>query len=296
MRPLSLIRSAPDRWARLFGALPAFAMEVLRTFRANQGLLLAGSVAYYTLLSLIPLLILTLIVLAQFVDESRLLQTLGEYLEFLIPGQAATLVEQLQTVLAHRETVGGVLLATMLFFSALAFTVTENAMAVIFHHRVTTRRRHFLVSAILPYVFILFLGVGLLIATVVSGKLVLLAARDVTVLGEMRSLERVSNYLLYLVGVGGEILVLTAIYLVMPVGRVSWRHALIGGVTAGLLWEVTRHVLVWYYTALSQVTLVYGSLAAAITILLSVEVAALFLLLGAQVIACYEGRLRSARR
>ena len=38
-------------------------------------------------------------------------------------------------------------------------------------------------------------------------------------LGELHSLERLSNYLLYLLGVAGEILVLTAIYLVMPVGR-----------------------------------------------------------------------------
>lgn len=276
------------RGAVLLAELPHFALEVLRSFRANQGLLLAGAVAYYTLLSLIPLLILTLIGLAQFIDESRLLQTLGEYLEFLIPGQAVALVRQLQTVLEHRELVGGVLFVTMLFFSALAFTVLENAMAVIFRHRIAAKRRHFLVSAVLPYIFIVCLGIGLLIATVVSGKLVLLASREVSVLGELHSLERLSQYLLYLLGVVGEILVLTAIYLVMPVGTVSWRHALIGGVTAGLLWEITRHVLVWYYSALSQVTLVYGSFAAAVTILLSVEVAALFLLLGAQVIACYE--------
>ena len=58
--------------------------------------------------------------------------------------------------------VGGVLLVTMLFFSALAFTVLENAMSVIFFHRVAIRRRHFLVSAVMPYIFILFLGFGLL--------------------------------------------------------------------------------------------------------------------------------------
>ena len=37
----------------------AFAFAVIKHFRANQGLLLAGAVAYYTLLSLIPLLILS---------------------------------------------------------------------------------------------------------------------------------------------------------------------------------------------------------------------------------------------
>jgi uncharacterized BrkB/YihY/UPF0761 family membrane protein len=89
-------------------------------------------------------------------------------------------------------------------------------------------------------------------------------------------------------GVVGEILVLTSIYLVMPVGRPSWRHALIGGIIATLLWEITRHLLVWYFGTLSQVGLVYGSLTTSIVVLLSLEIGAALLLLGAQVIAEYE--------
>jgi membrane protein len=277
-----------DRVMCVLRALPEFSYGVLRSFRANQGLLLAGAVAYYTLLSLVPLLVLVLIGLAHVIEQTRLLSTIAEYLEFLVPGQSEPVVEQLRTVLAHREVVGGILLVSMLFFSALAFTVLENAMSVIFMHRVAIRRRHFVVSALLPYLFIVFLGIGLLAATVVSGRLAVLATHEVAVLGTAHSLESVSNSLLYLMGVAGEILVVTAIYLVMPVGRISWRHALIGGVTACVLWEITRHVLVWYYGTLSQITVVYGSFAAAITVLLSVEIAAIFLLLGAQVIANYE--------
>ena len=94
--------------------------------------------------------------------------------------------------------------------------------------------------------------------------------------------------LLYLLGFAGEVLVITSIYMVMPVGRLSWRHALIGGATAALLWELTRHVLLWYFVTLSRVGQVYGSLTSAIVILLSLELAAVVLLLGAQVIAEYE--------
>ena len=81
---------------------------------------------------------------------------------------------------------------------------------------------------------------------------------------------------------------LTSIYLVMPVGRPKLRHALIGAVTAAVLWEITRHVLVWYFATLSQVSVVYGSLTTAIVVLLSLEIAATALLLGAQVISEYE--------
>jgi YihY family inner membrane protein len=265
-----------------------FVMCVLKGFRANQGLLLAGAVAYYTLLSMIPLLILMLIALSNFIDEARLFATLSEYLQFVVPGQADALVSELRHFLRNRTEVGGVLLVTMILFSALAFTVLENAMSVIFIHRVAVRRRRFIVSALLPYLFILFLAIGLVVVTVVAGKLAVLATRDITVFGVPHSLEDLSGYLLYLLGVVGEILMLTAIYLVMPVGRLSFRHALIGGISAGLLWEITRHILVWYYGTISQVRLVYGSLATAITVMLSVEIAAIVLLLGAQVIAEYE--------
>jgi membrane protein len=78
------------------------------------------------------------------------------------------------------------------------------------------------------------------------------------------------------------------VYLVMPVGRLSLRHALLGGVTAALLWEITRHVLAWYYATLSKVSVVYGSLTTAIVVLLSLEIAATLLLLGAQVISEFE--------
>ena len=43
---------------KVFKQPGAFALAVIKQFRANQGVLLAGAVAYYTLLSLVPLLIL----------------------------------------------------------------------------------------------------------------------------------------------------------------------------------------------------------------------------------------------
>ena len=266
----------------------AFALRTLKSFKVNQGLLLAGAVAYYALLSIVPLLILIVIALSHVIDTTLLLDALARYLEWLVPGQSSAIVDELAGFLDHRELMGWVLLATMIFFSSLAFTVLENSMSVIFHHRVAIRRRRFLVSALLPYCYILSLGVGLLLVTLVSGSLKAMGERSVDFLGTSWSLGNFSGVLLYLLGVAGEIFVLTSIYLVMPVGRILLRHALIGAVSAALLWEITRHLLVWYFATLSQVSVVYGSLTTAIVVLLSLELAAILLLFGAQVIAEYE--------
>ncbi len=265
-----------------------FVLRVLKAFKANQGMLLAGAVAYYALLSIVPLLILTVIALSHFIDQQALLATLSRYLEWLLPGQSRAIVAELGNFLAHREVLGWVLLASMLFFSSLAFTVLENAFSVIFHHRVKIRRRHFMVSAILPYAYILCLGLGLLVVTVVAGVLQGLGDEQLHFLWRDWSLSRVSAALLYLLGFVGEVFVLASIYLVMPVGRPLLRHALIGAVVAAVLWDISRRVLVWYFVTLSQIGVVYGSLTTAIAVLLSLEVAAILLLLGAQVIAEYE--------
>jgi uncharacterized BrkB/YihY/UPF0761 family membrane protein len=68
------------------------------------------------------------------------------------------------------------------------------------------------------------------------------------------------------------------------------RHALLGGIVAAVLWEIARHILVWYFSTLSFVNVIYGSLGTAVVILLSLEVASIILLLGAQVIAEFERR------
>jgi membrane protein len=276
----------------------AFTRRTLKAFRANQGLLLAGAVAYYALLSLVPLMILVLIALSHVIDPAELLATLGRYLEWLVPGQSKVIVAELSQFLAHRDVAGWLLLATMVFFSSLAFTVLENAMAVIFHHRVALRRRHFLVSAVIPYLYIACLGVGLLLVTLVAGSLQVMGQDSIELLGRRWSLDGASRVLLYLLGLAGEIFVLTSIYMVMPVGLLSLPHALLGGVTAALLWELSRHALVWYFATLSQIGVVYGSLTTAIAVLLSLELAATLLLLGAQVISEYErlGRKSAALR
>jgi YihY family inner membrane protein len=266
----------------------AFALQVLRAFRANQGLLLAGAVAYYMLLSIVPLIILMVIVLSHFIGQGELLQTLSRALEWIVPGQSRALVQELASFLAHGEVVGWVLLATMLFFSSLAFKVLENAFSVIFLHRVAERRRHFLVSLLLPLGYIVFIGAALLIGTLMFVSLLAIGGESVALFGREWSLGGPARLAIYVAGICAEILLITSIYWLMPVGRLPLRHALMGGATAWLLWEIVRRALAWYFATLSQVNVVYGSLTTAIIVLLMLEIAATLLLFGAQVIAEYE--------
>src|SRR4051794_21690500 len=72
-----------------------FFTRTLKSFIANQGLLLAGAIAYYALLSIIPLLGLIVIALSHLIDQAELLSTLGHYLEWIVPGQSKAVVSEL---------------------------------------------------------------------------------------------------------------------------------------------------------------------------------------------------------
>ena len=266
-----------------------FTLQVLKAFQKNQGLLLSGALAYYILLSVIPLLTFLLLTLSHVVDEAALMETLLRYIGLIIPGDSVAVLGQVRNVLEHREVAGWVVLATMLFFSSLAFSVLESAMSIIFVHRVRTKRKPWWASLLLPYIYILLLGAGFLVMTVIASLLQSMSDDQLVLRGRGWALDRLSFGLLYIAGFVALVLVLTSIYLVMPPrGRITPKHALVGGVAVAVLWEATRHILIWYFSTLSVVGVVYGSLATTIIGLLSLEIASIFLLLGAQVIAEYE--------
>jgi YihY family inner membrane protein len=221
------------------------------------------------------------------VDEQRLLDAIAANLELLVPGQASAITAHVKSFVIHRTVVGIVGVAVLVFFSSMAFTVLENAMAMIFYHR-GVRRRHFLVSAIIPYLFMMSLGLGLLLVTMISAALDVVGHRSVQVLGRAWSLAGLPAALLHLLGVLGLVMILTALYMVLPGGHVAFRRALVGAVTATVLWEVVRRLLVLYFAKLSMVNLVYGPFASTIVVLLTLEMAAMILLLGAQLVAEVE--------
>ena len=247
--------------------------------------------AYYALLSIVPLLILSVIALSHWhrpggAARARSAATSN--------GSCRASRRRSSTswrnFLDHRDVIGWVLLVTMLFFSSLAFTVLENAMSVIFLHRVAIRRRHFLISALLPYLYILSLGVGLLLVTLVAGSLQAMGQASVELLGRSMVAAAASpGVLLYLLGFTGEVFVSPRCTSSCRSGRLSLRHALIGGVTAAR--AVGAHAppaACGTSRRCRRSSVVYGSLTTAIIVLLSLEIGAALLLLGAQVIAEYE--------
>lgn len=269
--------------------LPKTIRFASRTFREfflkNHGLLLSGAVAFNMMLSLIPLSAVLMVVSSLFVDEKLLMEVLTAEVDLIAPSFTDTLTEIVGGFLNSRRFVGWVGLLSLLFFSSMAFRVLEDAFAIIFHRPIPTLKRKFWISALIPYFFILIISAGLILIT--SANSIIDARSKIRIMIPQID-ELINNHIgsiIYLTGVLGLVLLFTLLYVIMPVAKVAFRRALAGGLTAAILWEFARHILVAYYTKISAVNVIYGSMATIIIVLLTMEGIALILLLGAQVIA-----------
>jgi len=282
-RPAPLKLDLMDhRWPKII----QFTCRVLGDFfLRNHGLLLTAAVAYNMMLSLVPLAVILLVILSRFFDDALLMQTITTEFSLIAPGFVAVLTEFLEGFLSSRQLIGLVGGISLLVFSSLAFRVLEDAIAIIFHRPLPTLKRKFWVSALMPYLFILIIAAGLISITTMNAIIDSQYEKNLTFWGLDTLLRQYLNHGIYVMGLVGLVLLFTLFYKILPMAKVSFRLALAGGLTVTMMWEIVRHLLVVYFTKISMVNVLYGSMATMIIVLLTLEMIALILLLGAQVIA-----------
>ncbi len=258
-----------------------FTVRVVAAFLNNRGILLAGGVGYNALLSVVPFLTLAVASLSLFFDQAHILSLVRSELRVLVPSNEDAILGAAEAYLEHTATASVVSVLALLFFSSIAFRMLEQAVAAIFHTSSKGLHRHFLISAVLPYSFMLLLMAALFVITLITSALDALPQTATDILGIENWMQRVAGWV-------GLVLLFAGIYRVLPVVKISMNKALVGGLCAAALWQAVGRLMVYYFTNLSMVNLVYGSLATVVVLLLFMEIAFIILLLGAQVIAELE--------
>lgn len=264
-----------------------FAWKIVRNFRRNNGLLLAGALGYNALLSIVPLLALVLVGLSSVLEEGPLISVFETQADAVLPGRAQAVTDAVESFLENRDVIGSVGVVVMLIFSAIAFRMLEEAMATVFRRDRHAAKRNLWLSVLMTVGYLGVFGVGILLLTVVMITLDA-APEHLSFLGLSLRAEEVSTALVKVAAFGGIVAFLTSFYWLMPQVGVKLKRALIGGLVAGSLWEGVRTALMWYFANLSLIDVIYGSLATVIIVLVSLEVAAVIVLLGAEVLAELE--------
>jgi YihY family inner membrane protein len=266
--------------------LGRFSLRVLRRFQASRGLLLAGGVGYNLLLSIVPLFIVLGVGLSRLLPEQQLLATIDAQLRLLAPGQAEALLGIVRPILRSPDAIGLLGFGVLLFFSSLAFRMLEDAIALLFGDRRRGRSAWF--STLVPYGFVLVLGAGLVVITLLVSLANTLAGQELAAERAGDPLSPTARALAYVLGFLGLGFLFTALYKLLPERHIAPGRALVGGFVAAALWQGALQGLVWYFAEVSLVDTVYGAFATVVVFLLVLEAGAAILLLGAQVIAELE--------
>jgi membrane protein len=253
-----------------------FASRVLRDFFfRNHGLVLTSAVAFNMMLSLIPLSAVLMVISSLFFESSYVMERVTWEVSLFAPGFESTLREVLMGFLGKRGLIGWVGLGSLMISSSVAFGVLDDAIAIVFFRPQEKLKRKFWISMLMPYLFVLIVALGLIFITAVNAFL------DTQGFDE----RPIFAPFIYLFSLGGLVALFSLFYKLMPMAKVSFKLALWGGVTATLLWEIVRHILVAYYTQFSSMNILFGSMATIIIVMLTLQAIAFILLLGAQVIA-----------
>lgn len=228
---------------------------VLRDFSANQCLLRAAALTYYTMLSLVPLLALTFALLKAFGVQNLLQPLIIDKLD-VGDGRAA------QAILSYIDNtqvaqLGGFGLLFLLVAVISLLTNVEKA----FNHVWGVEQLRPLLRRFADYLSVVLVG-PVLIISAVSMTSTLASNRLVQKLIE---LQMVGSVILLLFKIAPFLfmwLAFTGLYVFMSNTRVEWRAAFVGGVVGGTLWQLAQLGYVHFQVGVGRYNAIYGTMAA----------------------------------
>ncbi|MEO1767364.1 YihY family inner membrane protein [Thiobacter aerophilum] len=267
----------PAPW-RVLRRSPAFLRFVLQRFLADRCPQTAAALAYTTLLALVPLVTVALVVLAAFPVFEEIITALKIFLlTHMVPeiaGRIITVYMLQFSEKAARLTLVGIAFL-MLTALMLMHTIEESFNAI---WRVRQPRR--LAQRFVTYWAVLTVGPLLLGASLsITSYLVSLS------LGYTQRIPFIGVYLLRPVPLVLMSLTFALLYMLVPNRSVAFRHALAGGLAAGLAFELMKKGFAWYITSFPTFRLVYGAFAALPIFLVWVYLSWLVVLAGAVITA-----------
>jgi membrane protein len=265
--------------------------RTVRNFYADSCLDLAAAVAFYSLLSMGPVIYLGGATLGWFFKNRYSTSALLEGFSSFVPPEV---VEALNRVnLGVRTETGLVVIAlpALLWGALRGFTAIGRALNRAFG---ATRRRANWLARVKA---LAILGAGLLLlgVAILASSLLPQFSRFLEDLGlpEVPTLFQILNT--FVVSPLISFVIFTLFYKFLPHGRVSWRPALFGALLAVVLWEGARSLFSQALAYSHSFGLLSGTVAGVVAFLLWTYTGMVIILIGAELAAVLNGRADAPR-
>jgi membrane protein len=266
---------------RLLARLPGFLRFVVRRWFEDRCPQIAGSLTYTTVLALVPMFAIAVAILSSAPFFGDVMVQIKVFLLLnLLPEIAGTIItvymEQFARNAARLTTASVLVLFVMAI--ALMFTIDRSLNAI---WRVGRSRPYWI--SLLGYTLLLVTGpllIGLSMAfTTYMTALSMRAAVVPPVAG---------SFVTRIIPASIGALAFFLLYRIVPHRPVPWRYALIGGVSAAILFEIAKELFAAYVRYAPTAHLIYGTFALVPIFLIWIYVSWLVVLFGAELTASLE--------
>lgn len=278
-----------DRVRRLGAAIDRWLLgrrwtRVLRRaaigFVGHGSLQYAGSMAYFSILSIFQLLVLGIVVLSYFVGDGQARQFVIDQVRAGSPLDADTIGGVIDAVIASRAGISLFGLVFLLWGALGIFSAITQGVGRAFD---ATTPRPFWQDKMIGLLLMVItgvLGVASVVIGIVTGILQS-ATRDVLAVVPGGGLA------LGLIGFVTPIVLIFFVFLILyrvvPNRQVTWSEALPGALAATVFWTVLRIGFTYYATNIAKYDTAFGPISATISLLVFLYFASVVVLLGAEV-------------
>jgi membrane protein len=257
---------------------------------------MGAALAYYTMFSLAPLLLIAISVAGLVFGEDAARGEIAEQLRSLMGDQGASAVQGL-LVSVHKpqEGMAATALGVLLLFvgAASVFGELQNALNRIWRAPMaTTSSWASMVRArLLSFGMILAIGFLLMVSLLASAALATTERWLQPIFGEWLAIAAIAN------AMGSFVLVaamFALIYKIMPRVRVEWKDVWIGATVTALLFTLGKS-LIGLYVGRSGVASAFGAAGSLVVMLVWVYYSAQIFLIGAEFTWCYANAFGSRK-
>lgn len=252
---------------------------------------MAAALAYYTLVSLAPLIIILLAIAGPFFGAAATENYIIEAIAGVAGDETANAV---QAIIRNANQYGSGVLATMFGVALLLLGAgavvgqLQQSLNVIFG--VTPKPEMdwwaFLRTRFFSYAMLLAIGFLLLVSLIVTTVLSAVSKYPGYLLPGLAVLwpvvDLISSFALIT-------LLFAMIYKILPDAHIAWRDALVGATLTSLLFSGGK-LMIGLYLGRSTVTAAYGAAGSVVTILLWVYYSALIVFFGAEITQLYASQ------
>ena len=252
----------------------------LADFFKDDGLMLAGSISYFTMMAIVPFSIFLVTLFGYF---------LGHYPEFysfvlaemvnLLPNVTNKITNDMSMPISY-ENIGKYSIILYGLLSYPLFSSFQNALNVVFKIK---KKRNFIWSLFISFLTVTIIML-LLLTSFTATTFISLLKTFSYVMPDMKIGVITAFIIRFVLPFILVLFILTMLYFLIPKTKVRLINSFKGAFFTALMFEVAKNVFTWYVVSVAQFGKIYGSLSAFIVFLLWVFYSCSILLIGAELV------------